>query len=436
LPEAAGKPLANQSGAMTTSTGETVVRVVRRPKHVPSFHLLAKPSGATCNLDCSYCFFLSKEMLYPGSRSRMAEELLETYIRQHLEAHSDPDVTIAWQGGEPTLMGVAFFERSVEFVERYRRPDQRVTYTFQTNGTLIDDEWAAFFKRHDVLIGLSVDGPKRMHDEYRRDKGGQRTFDKVMRALRTLRRHGVEYNILTTLHAANADHPIAVYRFLRDECHARFIQFIPIIERFTDEAIEWKSWKDRPLYTQTGANVTGRSITAEQFGRFYNAVFDEWVRRDVGEVFVQLFDATLENWAGEGANLCVYKPTCGTALAMEHNGDVYSCDHFVEPAHKLGNITEKPLIDLVNSQQQIWFGEQKSATLPAYCRSCDVRFACHGGCPKDRFIMTPDGDPGLNYLCAGYKAFFHHVKGPMDTMVALLRAGRAPSEIVTMRSAV
>jgi uncharacterized protein len=269
-----------------------------------------------------------------------------------------------------------------------------------------------------------------MHDAYRVDKGGRPTFEKVMHGLRALQRHGVEYNVLTTLHAANADHPVEVYRFLRDECKAKWIQFIPIIERYTDAVEEWKSWRDRPLYVQEGVNVTTRSVTAEQFGRFYIGVFDEWVRHDVGSVYVQLFDSTLENWYGEGTTLCIYKPTCGTALALEHNGDVYSCDHFVEPKHKLGNIAETPLIDLVNSPQQRWFGQHKQNSLPKYCRECDVRFACHGGCPKDRFIKTPEGEAGLNYLCAGYKLFFHHVEQPMKIMVNLLNDDRAPAEIM------
>ncbi len=397
---------------------------------MPGFHLLAKPSGATCNLDCSYCFFLSKEMLYPGSRSRMADELLETYIRQLLEAHTIPDVVVAWQGGEPSLMGLPFFERSIELVAKYRKPGQNVHYTFQTNGTLLDDAWAAFFKEHDVLIGLSIDGPRALHDAYRVDKGGRPTFERVMRGLRVLQAHGVEYNVLTTLHRANAEHPIEVYRFLRDECGARWIQFIPIIERYTDATEEWKSWRDRPLYKQEGANVTERSVTARQFGRFYNAVFDEWVAHDVGTVYVQLFDVTLENWYSGSTSLCIYKPACGTALAMEHNGDVYSCDHFVEPKYKLGNINERPLIDLVSSVRQEWFGQNKLRSLPKYCRECDVRFACHGGCPKDRFIETPDGEPGLNYLCEGYKLFFHHTAEPMRKMVELLNAGRAPAEIM------
>jgi uncharacterized protein len=413
----------------------------------PAFHLLAKPTGATCNLDCAYCFFLSKEMLYPGSRFRMADELLEQYVRQLIEAHRLPYVTIAWQGGEPTMMGVDFFRRAAAYVEKYRRPGMTVDYTIQTNGTLIDDEMAAHFKEHDYLVGISIDGPPEMHDAYRVDRGGKPTFDRVRRGLDRLRAHGVEYNTLTTLHRANADHPIEVYRFLRDECDSRFMQFIPIIERLPGATVAvagdelpiapgqpqpapWGSWRDRPLYRQAGTLVTDRSVTAEQYGSFLIGVFEEWVRRDIGEVYVQMFDVALANWHGEPPSLCVHSETCGTALALEHNGDLYSCDHFVEERYRLGNITELPMVDLVGSEQQLRFGLAKRDTLPGYCLDCDVRFACHGGCPKDRFIDTPDGEPGLNYLCAGYKAFFHHVDRPMRIMSDLLRRDRAPDELM------
>jgi len=400
----------------------------------PAFHLLAKPTGAVCNLDCSYCFFLSKEMLYPGSRFRMADELLEEYLCQLIESHSRvPEVTIAWQGGEPTLMGLDFFRRSVELANRHLRPGQRAVYTIQTNATLVDDDWAAFFEEHDFLVGVSIDGPRELHDAYRVDKGGKGSFAKVVRGLDALRSAGVEWNALTTIHAANADHGRDVYRFLRDELEARFIQFIPIIERVAaGEAQAWTSWRDRPLYVQQGDEVTSRSVTAEQYGRFLIEVFEEWVRRDVGEVYVQMFDVALANWVGEQPSLCVHSETCGLALALEHTGDVYSCDHFVEPEHKLGNIRMTHLLDLVDSPQQRQFGLDKRETLPQYCLDCDVRFACHGGCPKDRFIATPDGEPGLNVLCAGFKAFFHHVDEPMRTMAALLGEGRAPAEIVDL----
>jgi uncharacterized protein len=404
----------------------------------PAFHLLAKPTGAVCNLDCSYCFFLSKEMLYPGSRFRMADELLEIYVRQLIESHRAPEVTIAWQGGEPTLMGLDFFQRSVELAQRYAN-GRRIAYTIQTNGTLIDDEWAAFFKENDFLVGISIDGPRDLHDAYRVDKGGKGTFDKVMQGLGVLQKHVVEYNTLTTLHAANADHALRAYRFLRDECGSRFHQYIPIIERVADAATDgkapWTTWRDRPLYTQEGAYVTERSLTAEQYGRFLIDVFEEWVRRDVGTVYVQMFDVALANWVGEPPSLCIHTKTCGTALALEHTGDLYSCDHFVEPEHKLGNITMTHMIELVASDKQKKFGQDKYDTLPRYCLECDVRFACHGGCPKDRFISTPEGEPGLNYLCAGYKDFFHHVDRPMRVMGDLLRQNRAPAEIMRLYAA-
>ena len=411
-----------------------------RPGAPLAFHLLAKPTGAVCNLDCSYCFFLSKEMLYPGSRFRMADDLLEEYLRQLIEAHSRvPEVTIAWQGGEPTLMGLDFFRRSVELANTHLRAGQRAAYTIQTNATLLDEEWAAFFKEHDFLVGVSIDGPRDLHDAYRVDKGGKGSFDKVVLGLDALREAGVDWNALTTIHAANADHGREVYRFLRDDLGARFVQFIPIIERVAeadaDGGVPWTSWRDRPLYVQDGDRVTGRSVTAEQYGRFLIDVFEEWVRHDVGEVYVQMFDVALANWVGEPPGLCVHSETCGLALALEHTGDLYSCDHFVEPKHKLGNIRMTHMLDLVDSPQQRQFGLDKRETLPQYCLDCDVRFACHGGCPKDRFIETPDGEPGLNYLCAGFKAFFHHLDGPMRTMGELLSQGRAPSEIVGLYEA-
>ena len=405
----------------------------------PAFHLLAKPTGAVCNLDCSYCFFLSKEMLYPGSRFRMADELLEGYLRQLIEAHPTvPEVAIAWQGGEPTLMGLEFFRRSIELADQYLQPGQRAAYTIQTNGTLLDEEWAAFFKEHDFLVGISIDGPRELHDAYRVNKGGKGSFDQVIKGLDHLRAAGVEWNALTTVHARNGEHGREVYRFLRDECDARFIQFIPIIERVAEAAdgeVPWSSWRDRPLYEQKGELVTNRSIGGEEYGRFLIDVFEEWVRRDVGEVYVQLFDVTLANWFGEPPGLCVHSETCGLALALEHTGDLYSCDHFVEPRYKLGNIKELRMLDMVASQQQVQFGLDKRDTLPQFCLDCDVRFACHGGCPKDRFIRTPDGEPGLNYLCPGFKAFFHHVEPAMRFMTERLRVGGAPSEIVAHTAA-
>jgi uncharacterized protein len=408
------------------------------PNTPPAFHLLAKPTGATCNLDCAYCFFLSKEMLYPGSRFRMADDLLETYMGQLIESHRTPEVIIAWQGGEPTLMGLDFFRRSVELAERYRRPDMTISYTIQTNGTLLNDEWGEFLAANKFLVGISIDGPREMHDLYRYDKGGGPTFDKVIRGLDVLKRHHVDWNVLCTLHRTNAERPLEIYRFFRDELGAQFMQFIPIVERMTPEQAllpegqdkEWKSWRDRPLYTQDGELVTQRSVTAGQYGNFHSTLFDEWVRRDVGRVYVQMFDVTLANWVGEPSGLCVHSKTCGVALALEHNGDLYSCDHFVEPSYLLGNIKQEHMIDLVAPDKQRRFGQDKFDTLPQYCLECDVRFACHGGCPKDRFITTPDGKPGLNYLCPGFKHFFHHIDEAMRFMANELRYNRPPANVM------
>jgi uncharacterized protein len=407
----------------------------------PGFHLLAKPSGATCNIDCTYCFFLSKEALYPNEKTRMSEATLEAYIRQLLESHRTPEVTVAWQGGEPSLMRLEFFRRAVELVEKYRRPGQSVQHTFQTNGLLLDDEWCAFFKEHGFLVGLSVDGPRELHDTYRKDRRGQGTFDLVMRGWEALRRHAVDFNILCTVNAANQGHGRTVYRFFRDELGARWVQFIPIIERATEEtiAVANRGWSEQPgrqrlLYTQTGSLVTERTVGGEQYGRFLVDVFEEWLRRDVARVFVQLFDVTLEAYFGRHL-LCIHAPTCGYGPALEHNGDLYSCDHFVEPRFRLGNIHERHMLELVASPEQRKFGDDKRDTLTAQCRACEVRHLCHGGCPKDRFISTPDGEAGLNYLCAGYKAFFGHIDRPMRMMSDLLRWGRPPSEVTAWYAA-
>lgn len=383
-----------------------------------AFHVMLKPRGAICNLDCKYCYFLAKEMMYPGSRFRMADDLLETYTKQYIDAQRVPEVTFAWQGGEPTLMGLDFFKRAVELQQHYRKPGMRIHNAFQTNGVLLDDDWCRFFHQHNFLIGLSVDGPQHIHDAYRVDKGGRPTFDRVMAGLALLKKHRVEFNILTTVHAANAEHGLEVYRCLRDEVGTQFMQFIPIVER------------DNETGYQEGEQVTERSLTAEQYGRFLISIFEEWVRRDVGRVFVQIFDVALAAWAGERPGLCIFEETCGLALAMEHNGDLFACDHFVEPNYRLGNIQEIPLIDMVASAEQRQFGLDKRDKLPRYCRECEVRFVCNGGCPKDRLIDTPDGEPGLNYLCAGFRAFFNHIDRPMRLMASELRAKRAPANIM------
>ena len=405
-----------------------------------ALHVLVKPTGARCNLGCSYCFFLSKEKLYPGDHFRMSDETMESYIRQLLEYHQSAEVVIAWQGGEPTLMGLDFFSRSIEVVEKYRKPGQTILHTIQTNGVLVDDNWCSFLKENNFLVGLSVDGPREMHDAYRITRSGGGSFDLVMRGWEALRRHGVDVNILCSIHSANADHPLEVYRFFRDTMQASFLQFIPIVERATSETISLaeKGWDvneggDRPLYRQAGSLVTRRSVQAVQYGRFMSSIFDEWVRRDVGKVFVQTFDVTLGNYLGQH-NLCVFSPTCGNAVCLEHNGDLYCCDHYVEPEYFLGNIEKTPLYDLAASMRQREFGQSKLDTLPRYCRDCEVIFACHGECPRNRFIKSPDGEAGLNYLCAGYKLFFKHVDKSMKVMADLVRQGRYADEIMQINA--
>ena len=402
----------------------------------PAFHLLAKPSGATCNIDCTYCFFLSKEALYPNEKSRMSEATLETYIRQLLESHRTQEVTVAWQGGEPTLMKLDFFKHAVELVETYRRPEQIVQHTFQTNGLLLDDDWCAFFKEHHFLVGLSVDGPREMHNTYRVDRRGQGTFDLVMQGWRALRRHSVDFNILCTVNAANQHHGRTVYSFFRDELGAKWVQFIPIVERATAETLEIanQGWSDQPgqkrlLYTQTGNLVTERTVGAEQYGRFLVDVFEEWVRHDVGQVFVQLFDVTLEAFFGRHL-LCLHAPTCGYGPALEHNGDLYSCDHFVEPRFKLGNIHQTHMLELVASPGQRKFGDNKRDTLTTQCQECKVRHLCNGGCPKDRFALSRDGQPGQNYLCPGLELFFMHTGPAFSRMAQMIQQGHAPSEVM------
>ncbi|MBK7254640.1 MAG: anaerobic sulfatase maturase [Ignavibacteria bacterium] len=407
----------------------------------PGFHLLSKPSGSTCNIDCTYCFFLSKEALYPNEKSRMSEATLEEYIRQLLESHRISEVTVAWQGGEPTLMKLDFFRLSVEIVEKYRRPGQVINYTFQTNGILLNDEWCEFFKKNNFLVGLSVDGPREIHDTYRVDRGSQGTFDKVMKGLNLLQRHKVEYNILCTVNAANENHGRTVYRFFRDELKAKWIQFIPIVERATSETIEianqgWSIQKDRKrlLYTQKGNLVTERTVGALQYGRFLVDIFEEWVRHDVGKVFVQLFDVTLESYIGRHM-LCIHAPTCGYGPALEHNGDLYSCDHFVEPDYLLGNIHKTHMLDLVSSPEQRKFGRDKLDSLTAQCQKCEVRQLCNGGCPKDRFALSKDGEQGQNYLCPGLELFFTHTRSAMLEMLKLLELHRAPADVMALIAA-
>jgi uncharacterized protein len=388
-----------------------------------AFHVMAKPTGARCNLACAYCFFLKKEHLYPDSNFRMTDEVMEQFIRQTIEAHRVPHVTIAWQGGEPTLMGLDFFRRSLEVQKRYAGPQTRIENTFQTNGILLDDEWCRFFHDNNFLIGLSMDGPGGLHDVYRRDKQDRGTFDRVLKAARLLQKHRVEFNILCTVNRTNADHPLEVYRFFRDELGAQYIQFIPIVERANETGF------------QEGNTVTDRSVRPDQWGRFLIEIFDEWIGRDVGRMFVLNFDGALAGWLGRAGTVCIFAPTCGLGVALEHNGDLYSCDHFVEPDYLLGNILATPLVELVSSGKQRAFGMAKRDTLARYCRECDFLAICNGECPKNRFIRTPDGEEGLNYLCEGYRIFFSHADRPMRMMADLLRQGRNADEVMPMLAA-
>lgn len=402
-----------------------------RSRPVPNrlgFHIMSKPAGPICNLDCKYCFYLEKENLYPKtSRWSMSKEVLETYIRQYIEAQSVPVLTFAWQGGEPTLLGVDYFRKVVALEKKYG-DGKRIENAFQTNGVLLDDEWCEFLAENKFLVGLSIDGPRQLHDKYRVDKGGQPTFDKVMRGLGYLKKHKVEFNTLTVVQRHNSYHPLEVYRFLK-EVGSGFMQFIPIVERIAEVADPDGLVLIAPS-SSTSARISPWSVEPLQYGRFLSAIFDEWVRNDVGKYYVQIFDVALESWLGMEPSLCVFRETCGSAMAIEHNGDLYSCDHFVYPENKLGNIMENPLGVLINSQQQWKFGQDKRDTLPRYCRECEVRFACNGECPKHRFIRTPDGEDGLNYLCAGYKKFFKHIDPYMKFMAEQFLQERPPASVM------
>ncbi len=407
-----------------------------------AFHVMTKPIGPICNLDCKYCFYLEKEDLYEqeGRKERssweMPPDVLESYIRQYIEQQTVPEISFAWQGGEPTLLGVRFFRRVVELQQKYAG-DRKITNALQTNGTLLDDEWGVFLRENNFLVGLSLDGPRELHDTYRVDKKGRSSFDRVVAGLEILKKHGVEFNTLTVVSRANSQKPLATYRFLRG-IGSGFMQFIPLVERSahaplqTGNGLIQLTLAAPPTTATPREPVTEWSVRSTDYGTFLSTIFDEWVRNDVGKTFVQMFDVSLGIWAGMGASLCVFGETCGTALAMEHNGDVYSCDHYVYPEYRLGNLRDIALVDMVTSPEQIKFGQDKRDTLPRYCRECDVRFACNGECPKHRFMRTPDGEWGLNYLCAGYKKFFAHVDPFMRAMANLLHAGRSPMEIMTL----
>ena len=393
-----------------------------------SFHVLVKPTGPLCNLDCAYCFYLEKEKLYPSAGPwSMTDDVLESFVRQYIESQDVPTVNFAWQGGEPTLMGMDFFRKTVELQRRYAN-GKRVENSMQTNGVLLNDAWCEFLAAEQFLVGISIDGPRKMHDRYRVDKGGAPTFERVMKGLECLQKHHVEFNTLTCVQQYNSGYPIDVYRFLK-EIGSRFIQFIPVVERMAAAAPPENPTLTSPS-SQVEARVTDWSVEPRRFGKFLCAVFDEWVRRDVGCYYVQLFDVALESWLGMEPSLCVFRTTCGDAVALEHNGDLYSCDHYVYPENRLGNIMATQLRTLMRSPAQRRFGSNKLDTLPAYCRNCEVRFACAGACPKHRFMRTPDGEEGLNYLCAGYKTFLKHIDPFMRFMAAELRNERAPASVM------
>jgi uncharacterized protein len=392
------------------------------------FHIMTKPTGPICNLDCKYCFYLEKENLYPGTkRWAMSPEVLERYVEQYIAAQPNDEVHFAWQGGEPTLLGVDFYRTVVVLQRKYAR-GKTIHNALQTNGTLMDDEWGEFLAEHGFLVGVSIDGPRELHDYYRVDKGNAPTFDRVMRGLETLKAYRVDFNTLTVVNRHNSQYPLEVYRFLK-EIGSGFMQFIPVVERRTGEPGVDGLVLIQPSFDRS-AEVTEWSVEPLAYGMFLAQIFDEWVKKDVGRYYIQQFDVALESWMGMEASLCVFRRTCGSALAMEHSGDLYSCDHFVYPENKLGNIMELELGKMVDSEQQKGFGRDKLDSLPKMCRTCEVRFACNGECPKHRFLTTPDGEPGLNYLCAGYKHFFHHIDPYMQFMAEELRAGRPPANIM------
>jgi uncharacterized protein len=401
-------------------------------KNLPTnCHVMAKPSGFVCNLDCKYCFYLEKEKLYPERNQnwKMEEATLEQFIKQQIDAQQGSDVDIAWQGGEPTLMGIEFYQKAIEFSDKHRGT-KTVHHAFQTNGILLDDKWCEFFKQHNFLIGISIDGPAELHDAYRVTRSGKATHAKVMQGIHLLKKHDIPFNTLTVINDINARQPLAVYQFLK-QIGSKYMQFIPLVEQQannTDADQLTLIHPDSPLES----NVTSWSVPAWQYGEFLNQIFDQWVRKDVGTIFIQTFDSTLANWCKQPGGVCIFAPTCGNALALEANGDLYSCDHYVYPEYKLGNIHEISIKEMNQSEQAIDFGQAKKTRLTPDCQSCEYRFACHGGCPKHRFITSKSGAPHHNYLCEGYLHFFQHTASYMAAMRDLVSAGRPATEVMWM----
>lgn len=397
-----------------------------------AFNVMAKPIGSICNLNCTYCYYLEKQALFPQRKEwKMSDAVLETFIRDYIAAQDVPEVSFVWQGGEPSLLGIDFFKKVLELERKYA-DGKRIENAFQTNGTLINEDWAAFLADNGFLVGVSIDGPRECHDANRVTRAGTPSFDLVMNGIAQLKRFGAEFNTLTVVGEHNVRSGVEVYEFLR-EIGSGFIQFIPLVERPAppaDAPMRFASAPDLLSGNLGGSDVMPWSVKPEDYGKFLCEIYDVWVRRDVGKTFVQLFDVALCAWAGVPAPLCVFREKCGKALALEHNGDVFSCDHFVYPRFKLGNLLEKKLGVLASSEAQKRFGEMKLKSLPRVCRKCGVRFACNGECPKHRFCISPDGEPGLNYFCAAYKRFFTHAAPTMARMKKLLDEERAPAEIV------
>lgn len=388
-------------------------------------YVLAKPVGASCNLRCKYCYYLEKSHLYRNAPARvMSDELLERFVQEYIQAQTMSQVLFTWHGGEPLMRPLSFYRKAVALQEKYAFGRQ-IDNTIQTNGTLLTDEWCEFFKEHNWLVGISIDGPQEFHDEYRRTASDKPSWQKVMRGIRLLRKHGVEWNAMAVVNDFNAGYPLEFYHFFK-EMGAKYIQFAPVVERMAAHS------DGRHLATLVDQEcpVADFSVSPAQWGDFLCAIFDEWVRHDVGQTYVEIFDCTLANWVGERPGICVYAKECGHAGVMEFNGDVYSCDHFVFPEYKLGNIRDRTLVEMLYGEQQRQFSCLKHASLPKQCKECEWEFACHGECPKNRFVNDRYGNPGLNYLCSGYRHFYEHVAPYMDFMKKEFINQRPPANVM------
>ena len=389
-------------------------------------YVMLKPAGAHCNLACKYCYYLEKNKLYPtAQRHLMSDEMLEQFTREYIEAQTMNQVLFTWHGGEPLLRSIDFYRKALSLQQKYAG-GRRIDNVIQTNGTLLTDEWCEFFAQNHWLVGISIDGPQPDHDHYRLTAAGKPSWKKVMQGIKLLKKHGVEWNAMAVVNAYNANHPLEFYRFFKEN-GCQFLQFTPIVERLT------RHEDGRTLASLADKNeisLSEASVTPEQWGYFLCAIFDEWVRKDVGKIFVEIFDCTLANWMGISPGICAYSKECGHAGVMEHNGDVYSCDHFVFPEYKLGNIRDHSLIDMLYGEQQQEFSRLKHSSLPRQCKECDMEFACHGECPKNRFMKDKYGDSGLNYLCPGYYHYYQHVVPYMDYMKQELMSQRPPSNIM------